>query len=110
MCGDTKLDKIRNERIRESPKVGEIAMKVQERRRNWCGHMMRKEGHNLGRRMMEMDFQVRRKRRRAKRRWLDRVRGDINENGLSGRELGVRLSYMCKYIVEHRLLIQVGLT
>ena len=74
--------------------------------------MMRKEGHYLGRRMMEMDLQVRRKRRRAKRRWLDRVRGDINENGLSGsgRELGVRLSYMCKYIVEHRLLIQVGLT
>ena len=82
MCGETKLDRIRNERIREPPKVGEIAMKVQERRRNWCGHMMRKEGHYLGRRMMEMDLQVRRKRRRAKRRWLDRVRGDINENGL----------------------------
>ena len=45
--------------------------------------------------MMEMDLQVRRKRgrkKRAKRRWLDRVRGDINENGLSGRELGARLS------------------
>ena len=37
MCGDTKLDRIRNERIRESPKVGEIAMKIQERRWNWCG-------------------------------------------------------------------------
>ena len=33
MCGDTELDRIRNERIRESAKVGEIAMKVQERRR-----------------------------------------------------------------------------
>ena len=28
----------------------------------------------------------------ANRRWLDRVRGDINENGLSMRELGVRPS------------------
>ena len=46
----------------------------------------------------------------ANRRWLDRVRGDINENGLSRRELGVRPSYIGTHIVEHRLLIQVGLT
>ena len=39
----------------ESPKVGEIAMKVQERRRNWCGHMMSREGHYLGRWVMEME-------------------------------------------------------
>ena len=32
MCGVTKLDKIRNERIRETTKVGEITKKVQERR------------------------------------------------------------------------------
>ena len=30
-------------------------MKVQERRRNWCGHMMSREGHYLGRRVMEME-------------------------------------------------------
>ena len=32
MCGVTKLDKIRNDRIRGTTKVGEIAKKVQERR------------------------------------------------------------------------------
>ena len=32
-------------------------MKVQERRRNWCGYMMRREGHYLGRRVMEMEYQ-----------------------------------------------------
>ena len=32
MCGVTKLDKIRNERIRGTTKVGEITKKVQERR------------------------------------------------------------------------------
>ena len=32
MCGVTKLDKIRNEIIRGTTKVGEIAKKVQERR------------------------------------------------------------------------------
>ena len=36
MCGDTKLDRMRNERIREATKLGEIAKKVQaERMRNW---------------------------------------------------------------------------
>ena len=32
MCGVTKLDKIRNERIRWTMKVGEITKKVQDRR------------------------------------------------------------------------------
>ena len=45
--------------MREARKVGEIAKKVQERRRNWCGHMMRREDHYLGRRVMEMEVQLR---------------------------------------------------
>ena len=35
MCGVTKLDKIRNERIRGTTKVEEIAKKVQHRRLKW---------------------------------------------------------------------------
>ena len=36
MCRDIKLDRIKNEIMREATKVGEIAKKVQaERRRNW---------------------------------------------------------------------------
>ena len=35
MCGVTKLDKIRNERISGTTKVGEITNKVQERRLKW---------------------------------------------------------------------------
>ena len=35
MCGVTKLDKIRNERIRRTTKVWEITKKVQERRLKW---------------------------------------------------------------------------
>ncbi len=41
MCGIMMLDKIRNERIRGTTKVGEIAKKVQERRLKWYGHVMR---------------------------------------------------------------------
>ena len=43
MCGITKLDKIRNERIRRTTKVGEITKKVQERRLKWYRHVMRRE-------------------------------------------------------------------
>ena len=42
MCGVTKLDKIRNERIRGTTKVGEITKKVQERRLRWYGHVLRR--------------------------------------------------------------------
>ena len=42
MCGVTKLDKIRNERIRGTTKVGEITKKVQERRLKWYGYVMRR--------------------------------------------------------------------
>ena len=53
MCGVTKLDKIRNERIRGTTKVGEITKKVQEIRFKWYGHVMRREEHYVGRRAME---------------------------------------------------------
>ena len=79
MCGVTKLDKIRNERIRGTTKVGEITKKVQERRLKWYGHVMRREEHCVGRRAMEMKVQWRRKRGRPKRRWLDKVKDDIKE-------------------------------
>ena len=39
MSGVTKLDRIRNERIRGTKKVGEIAKKVQESRLKWYGHV-----------------------------------------------------------------------
>ena len=40
MCGVTKLDKIRNERITGTTKVWEITKKVQDRRLKWFGHLM----------------------------------------------------------------------
>ena len=87
MCGVTKLDKIRNERIRRTTKVGEITKKVQEMRLKWYGHVMRREEHYVGSRAMEMNVQGRRKRGRPKRRWLDKVKDDIKEKGLSADEL-----------------------
>ena len=52
MCGVTKLDKIRNERIIGTSKVGEIAKNVQEMRVKWYRHVVRREKHYVGRRAM----------------------------------------------------------
>ncbi len=43
MSGVTKMDRIRNERIRGTTKVGEISKKVQESRLKWHGHVLRRE-------------------------------------------------------------------
>ena len=100
MCGVTRLDKIRNERIRGIMKVGEITKKVQERKLKWYGHVMRREEHHVGRRAMEMKVQGRRKKGRPKRRWLDKVKDDIKEKGLSADEVYDRATWrrMSSYI------------
>ena len=100
MSGVTKLDKIRNERIRGTTKVGKIAKKVQERMLKWYGHVMRREEHCVGRRAMAMKVQGRRKRGRLKRRWMDRVKDDIKEKGLSADDVYDRATWrrMSSYI------------
>ena len=104
MCGVTKLDKIRNERIRGTTKVAEITKKVQERRLKWYGHVMRREEHYVGRRAMVMTVQGRRKRGIPKRRWLDTlkdaIKDAIKEKGLSGDDVYDRATWsrMSSYI------------
>ena len=98
MCGVTKLDKIRNERIRGPTKVGEITKKVQERRLKWYGHVLIREEHYVGRRAMKMKVQGRRKRGRPKRRWLDKANDYNKENGLSADEVYDRATCsLCHY-------------
>ena len=55
-CGVTRLDKIRNEKIRGSTKVGEeISKKVQERRMRWYRHVMRRDEEYVGKRVMGIE-------------------------------------------------------
>ena len=49
--------------------------------------MIRREEHYVGRRAIEMEVQGRRKRGIPKRRWLDKVKDDIKEKGLSADEM-----------------------
>ena len=55
MSGVIKLDRIRNERIRGTTKVGEISKKVQESRLKWYGHVLRREDEYVGKRVMAME-------------------------------------------------------
>ena len=100
MCGVTKLDKIRNEKIRGTTKVGSIIKKIQERRLKWYGHVMRREEHYVGRRAMVIKVQGRRKSGIPKRRWLDKVKDGIKEKGMSADDVYDRATWklMSSYI------------
>ena len=50
-----KLDRIRNERIRGTTKMGEISKKVQESRMKWYGHVLRREEYYVGKRVKVME-------------------------------------------------------
>ena len=84
MCGVTRLDKIRNEKIRGTTKVGEISKKVQERR-------MRRDEY-VGKRVMGIEVQGSR-RGRPKKRWAFCVKDDLREKGLSGEEVYDRAAW-----------------
>ena len=88
------LDKIRNEKYGgRATKVGEIAKKVQDRMLKWYGHVMRREEHCVGRRVMEMKVEKRMKIGMPKRRWLNKVKNDIKEKGLSADEVYDRATW-----------------
>ena len=73
--------------------MGEIAKKVQEEVEVVRACDDKRGKHYIGRRVMVMKVQGRRKRGRPKSRWLDRVRDDIKEKGLSGKEVYDRATW-----------------
>ena len=79
--GVTRKDKIRNEYIRGTVKVERLGIKMREGKLRWYGHVMKRDQEYVGRKMMEMDLQEKRKRGRPKRRFLDVVKEDMGEFG-----------------------------
>ena len=65
MIGVTKLDRIRNERIRGT-KLREISKKVHESRLKWYGHVLRREDEYVGKRVMAMEVPGEKKERKTK--------------------------------------------
>ena len=93
MSGVTKMDRIRNERIKRIAKIGEISKKVQESRLKWYGHVSRREDEYVGKRVMGMEVPRKIRRGRPKRRWSDSIRIDLSERELSGEELEDRAKW-----------------
>ena len=83
MSGVSRLDRIRNERIRGTTKVGEISKNVQESRLKWYRHVLRREDEYMGKRVMVMGVPGKRRRGRPNQRWFWTTSGTTcrGENG-----------------------------
>ena len=89
MYGVAKLDRISNDGIRGTTKVGEISKKVQDSRK-WYIHVIRSYEEYVGKRVTRINVDGRRK-GRPKRRWMDSVNMDCRvrkrKTGLCGDNL-----------------------
>jgi len=81
MLGVTRMDKIKNENIREKTKIKNIIEKVEKAKAQWAGHLSRMAKDKWSRRTTEWTPRIgRRSRGRPRRRWRD----DIEERAGSG--------------------------
>ena len=74
------MDRIRNERIRGTAKMGEISKNVQERMFKWYGHFKRRDEQYVWI-MMRIHVERRRRKERPKRGRMPRVNVDLMEKG-----------------------------
>ena len=81
--GVTRKDRIKNEYIWGTVKVGQISKKVRKSRLRWYGHVKRREDAYVGRRMLEIDLPGKRKMGRSKRRFMDAVKDGMKEVGVN---------------------------
>ena len=77
---------MRNERIRETVKVGPMVKKIQESRLRWFGHVKRRDESYVGKKVEDLSIEGRRKKGRPELRWRDKVEVDLREKGFKKRE------------------------
>jgi len=77
MCGKTRRYRVRNVRVRGTTKVVEIYTKIQERRLQWYGHVVRRTNGYVVRRVMTIEVKGKRGRGRPGRKWMDMVKNDL---------------------------------
>ena len=99
ISGVTKPERIRNERIRRTTKVGEISKKVRESRLKWYGHVLRRKDEYVGKRVMAMEVSGKRRRGRRKRRWLYSIRNELLERELSREDAQYRAKW--RRLIRH---------
>ncbi|VDP46995.1 unnamed protein product [Heligmosomoides polygyrus] len=81
-AGVTRMDRIRNEAIRQKFGVAPIADKMREARLRWYGHVLRGEEDSV--RKIGLNFEVtgKRPRGRPKQRWADTLHTDLKAAGV----------------------------
>lgn len=70
-----------------------MTKKIQERRLQWYGHVMRRDEEYVGKRVGRIEVPGRRARGRPKKRWEHCINKDLNDKGLSGNEVHDRGSW-----------------
>lgn len=93
MCGVTRLDKIRNEYVRGSLGVRDIADKLQESRLRWYGHVKRRPPDYVGNLALQLSIPGHRSRGRPKTRWRDVVLKDMRECQVSENDVEDRAKW-----------------
>ena len=57
--GKTRLDRIRNEKVRKELGVAEMRRKLREARLRWFGHVLRRDEEYVGQRVRRMEVGMR---------------------------------------------------
>ena len=83
----TKLDEMRNERIRGMTKVGEMSMQVKKRLR-WFGHVVRRDEDCVGK---KSEVQGTRKGGRPKQRWMGKIKEDVKWDKMRKKSITSRI-------------------
>nr|XP_049693490.1 uncharacterized protein LOC126054017 [Helicoverpa armigera] len=96
MCGVTRLDRIRNEYVRGSLGVRDVADKLQESRLRWYGHVKRRPPDYVGNLALQLSVPGRRSRGRPKTRWRDVVSKDMKECQVSENDVVDRAKWRRK--------------
>jgi hypothetical protein len=80
----SRKEKVRNVTIREVMEVGKNILEVtEEKRLRWFGHLKRMPGNRLSLKILEWEPEGTRRRGRSKERWIDGVRQNMTNHGLT---------------------------
>ncbi|VDP11972.1 unnamed protein product [Heligmosomoides polygyrus] len=81
-AGVTRMDRIRNDAIRQKFGVAPIADKIREARLRWYGHVLRGKEDSVRKIDLELDMSGKRPRGRPKQRWSDTLHMDMKVTGV----------------------------
>ncbi|VDP08183.1 unnamed protein product [Heligmosomoides polygyrus] len=81
-AGVTRLDRVRNDTIRQRFGVAPISEKLREARLRWYGHVLRANDETVCKIGLNLVVPGKRPRGRPKQRWLDTLRLDLEMAGV----------------------------